>query len=87
MYPDVPSFEETLAAVGRLKLGSAAGPDGIEAEILSALDATNKRTPHEFFVRMWTGVDAMPEEWKEAFLVPLPKKGDLTLCNAGEAFC
>ena len=34
---DVPSFEETLAAIGRLKSGRAAGPDGIEAEILSAM--------------------------------------------------
>ena len=23
----------------------------------------------------------MPEEWKAAYLVPVPKKGDLTLCK------
>lgn len=77
----VPGFEETIAAVGRLKAGRAAGPDGIEAEVLCAMDPINLRALHEFFVRVWTGVDVMPAEWKEAFLVPLPKKGDLTQCK------
>ena len=70
----VPGFEETIAAVGRLKAGRAAGPDGIEAEVLCAMDPINLRALHEFFVRVWTGVDVMPAEWKEAFLVPLPKR-------------
>ena len=78
---EVPRFEETIAAVGRLKAGRAAGPDGIEAELVSALDPINLRALHEFFVRVWTGVESMPEEWKAAYLVPLPKKGDLTLCK------
>ena len=78
---EVPRFEETIAAVGRLKAGRAAGPDGIEAELVSALDPINLRALHEFFVCVWTGVESMPEEWKAAYLVPLPKKGDLTLCK------
>ena len=78
---EVPRFEETISAVGRLKAGRAAGPDGIEAELVSALDPINLRALHEFFVRVWTGVESMPEEWKAAYLVPLPKKGDLTLCK------
>ena len=78
---EVPRFEETIAAVGRLKAGRAAAPDGIEAELVSALDPINLRALNEFFVCVWTGVESMPEEWKAAYLVPLPKKGDWTLCK------
>ena len=44
---EVPRFEETIAAVGRLKAGRAAGPDGIEAELVSALDPINLRALHD----------------------------------------
>ncbi|CAE7564241.1 CFDP2 [Symbiodinium natans] len=74
----VPTFAETVAAVGRLKPGKAAGPDGVAAEVVQALDAVNLRALHEMFARVWMGLEVMLEAWKEAFLVPLPKKGDLT---------
>ena len=77
----VPSFAETVAAVNKLKQGKAAGPDGVPPEVIQALDATNLRILHEMFARVWKGIDVMPLEWREAFLVPLPKKGDLQLCK------
>ena len=77
----VPSFAETLVAIDKLKKGKAAGPDGIAPEVVQALDVTNARVLHETFVRVWEGIDPMPIEWREAFLVPLPKKGDLQLCK------
>ena len=82
----VPSFAETLVAIGKLTKGKAAGPDGISPEVLQELDITNARILHETFVRAWEGIDPMPIEWCEAFLVPLPKKGDLEPCvKAGGA--
>ena len=78
---ETPTFEETLVAVQRLRKGKAAGPDGIEPELIQALDASNLRIMHEYIVRVWEGIDPMPVEWRESFLVPLPKKGDLTLCK------
>ena len=77
----VPSFSETVAALGRLKTGRASGPDGIEAEILMALDPVNMRALHEFFARVWMEYEPMPQIWKDAYLVPLPKRGDLTFCK------
>ena len=77
----VPSFAETLVAIGKLIKGKAAGPDGISPEVLQALDNNNARLLHETFCRVWEGIDPMPNEWREAFLVPLPKKGDLQLCK------
>ena len=68
-------------AIGKLKKGKAAGPDGISPEVLQALDNNNARLLHETFGRVWEGIDPMPNEWREAFLVPLPKKGDLQLCK------
>ena len=78
---ELPSFAETVAAVDRLKTGKAPGPDGIEAELLLALDGPNLRTLHEMFCRVWEGLEPIPEDWKFSYLVPVPKKGDLTQCK------
>lgn len=40
----LPSFSETLAAIGKLKKSKACGPDGIEAELLTSLDLTDVRS-------------------------------------------
>ena len=78
---EVPSLCETVAALGRLTTGRASGPDGIEAEILMALDPVNIRALHEFFVRIWMEFEPMPHIWKDAYLAPLPKRGDLSFCK------
>ena len=78
---ETPTIKETIAAIQRLKKGKASGPDGIEAEILMSLDPTNVRIRHEFHCRIWEGLEELPKEWRASYLVPLPKKGDLTLCK------
>jgi hypothetical protein len=76
-----PTFSETLAALSKLKKGKACGPDGIEAEVLMALNLNNVRIFHEFITRVWTGAQTMPPEWLDSYTVPLPKKGDLSCCS------
>ena len=78
---EAPSFAKTVAAVDKLKAGKAPGPDGIEAQQLMALDHSNLRAMHEMVCRIWQGWEPMPQEWKHSFLVPFPKKGDLTQCK------
>ena len=46
-----------------------------------SLDPTNVRILHEFYCRIWEGLEELPKEWRASYLVPLPKKGDLTLCK------
>jgi len=77
-----PSKAETVRALKQLKNGKAAGPDGIPPEVL-----INKLNPittaemlHPFFLKIWEA-ERVPSEWKHGYLVKLPKKGDLGLCN------
>ena len=76
-----PEFPEVLAAVKSLKCGKAPGPDGIQAELIKSLSLENLRSLHEVICRVWTGVSPMPTEWLDSYLVPVPKKGDLSRCG------
>ena len=77
----LPVFAETLAAVASLKRHKATGPDGISAEILQSLPYAALRSMHEQICQVWKGLAPVPKEWKASYLVPLPKKGDLTKCE------
>ena len=70
-----PTYAETLTAISTLNTGKAHGPDGIPAELLNVLSPALKRTLHEIICQIWTGATPMPKEWKESYLIPLPKKG------------
>ena len=81
MLAEMPLFAETLAAVRSLKRGKATGPDGIPAEVLSALSHAAIRSLHEHLCQIWVGCGDVPREWHDAYLVPLHKTGDLALCS------
>ncbi|KAL8596941.1 hypothetical protein ACOMHN_027887 [Nucella lapillus] len=72
-----PTKQETMKAI---KSGKAAGPDGIPPEALKADIQTSTDMLHPLLVKIWE-TEAVPEDWKKGFLVKLPKKGDLSLCN------
>ena len=77
----VSSFAEVMVATKSLNSGKAAGPDGIPAEVLKVLRPEHLRSLREIICRVWTGLEPMPQEWKDAYLVPIPKKGDRTKCG------
>ena len=41
----------------------------------------NLRVLHEHMLRVWRRIKPMPEEWKFGYVVPLPIKGDRTICK------
>ena len=71
-----PSKVEIKKAIRHLKNGRAAGPDGISSEAVKADLNTLTKMLHELFGKIWE-TDEIPDDWKEGYLVKLPKKGDL----------
>ena len=67
-------------AIFQLKNGKSAGPDGIPAEALKANITVSVDMLHPLFQKIWKEED-IPAEWKEGYLIKLPKKGDLSNCS------
>lgn len=79
---DPPSEEELQSALGKLKCRKAGGETGILPEMLKVACCTE-----EFMKRLLDLVNdvwiecKVPADWCDAVLVPIPKKGDLSLCD------
>ncbi|XP_078382358.1 uncharacterized protein LOC144665054 [Oculina patagonica] len=78
IYP--PPKAEIVRAVKQLKNGKAAGPDGIPPEALKINPNNTAEMLHPLFLKIWEA-EKVPTEWKHGYLVKLPKKGDIGLCN------
>ena len=75
-----PRKEEIIQAIKQLKKGKAAGPDGIPTEALAAGVETSTEMLFTLFKKIWDD-EKVPLEWKEGYLIKLPKKGDLSSCS------
>jgi hypothetical protein len=75
-----PTLFEIQQAIRAQKNGKAAGPDGINAESLKAATEVTAQQLHSIFHKVWTQ-ETFPQDWKEAHLVKIPKKGDLSKCE------
>ena len=72
-------YAEVDRAVRSLEANKSPGSDGITAELLQAGDEQLARQIHKICNKAWyEGMIA--EEWSKSILVPIPKKGDLSLC-------
>ena len=74
------SKAEIVRALKQLTNGRAAGPDGIPPEVLKINPITTAEMLHPLFLKI-REVERVPSEWKHGYLVKLPNKGDLGLCN------
>lgn len=74
-----PTKGEIRIAIKQLKNGKATGPDGIPAEALKTDLETSVEILHPLFTKIWEE-EQVPSEWKEGYLVKIPKKGDLSSC-------
>ena len=79
---DKPTAREVKSALGKLKNGKAAGYSNILPEMLKA------GARSEDFVSMLTELmcavwedRCVPQEWEDAILIPIPKKGNLHCCD------
>ena len=72
--------EEIQNAIKQLRNGKAAGHDNIPAEALKADIRTNVELLYPLFKKIWDE-EQVPTEWKEGYLIKLPKKGDLSSCS------
>ena len=63
-----------------MKRGKASGPDKIPAEAIKADIETSTEILHDLFEKIWEQ-EEIPTEWKEGYLVKLPKKGYMQDCK------
>ena len=63
-----------------MKNGKVAGHDGIPAEALKADVNTSVEMLYSLFEEIWEK-EEIPAEWKEGYLIKIPKKGDLSRCD------
>jgi hypothetical protein len=76
----VPSIAEVRLAIQSLKPGKAPGPDGLCVELFKADDKMAATELQPLIEAFWD-LEEIPEACKQANLVKLPKKGDLSLCE------
>ena len=75
-----PTREEIKRAIKQLQNGKAVGPDNIPAEALKADVETMVERFYSLFEKIWEE-EQVPSDWKEGYLIKIPKKGDLSNCG------
>jgi len=79
---EIPSVEELYCAVGNIGNGKAAGESGILPEMVKVACSQGEflsRLP-ELVYDVWRKGHVL-NNWRDTILVPIPKKGDLTVCD------
>ena len=77
---DLPSFDELLDAIAATKEKKAPGECGIPAEVWKHGGLKLKERLHDLIVYIWR-YEQMPQNWKNANIVPIFKKGSRKLCG------
>ena len=77
---DPPTLDEVVRAVMHFKKMKAAGRDGIMVELIQHGGPMALKALHSLISTIWES-EFVPQEWVEAVIVPLPKKGNLQICD------
>ena len=77
---DCPTLEEVIAAIRGMSGGKAGGRSRILPELLKFSNASVLHYVHDLINDVWAK-GAVPKDWVDADIVPIPKKGDLTSCD------
>ena len=75
-----PGKAEIKKAIKHLKNGKAAGADGILPEAIKTDLSTSTEMLFELFWKIWETNEVL-DDWKEGYLIKLPKKGDVRECK------
>ena len=77
---DVPDMDEIMVAIKQQKSGKAAGPDDIPPEAMKEAKELTSEALHLLFEDIWEE-EEIPLDWKEGYIIKIPKKGDLSVCS------
>ena len=72
--------EEVEWAIGHIQNGKAVGYYGIPSEALKGDVTTYVGMLYSLFEEIWEK-EEIPAEWKEGYLIKIPKKHDLSRCD------
>ena len=75
-----PAEDKVMEALGKLKGNKAGGKTGILPEMLKCCGAVMMEYILDLFETVWKEKRVL-DEWRDALLVPIPKKGDLMICG------
>lgn len=76
----VPTFEELTEALDKLRKGKAGGKTGVLPELLLYGGAELQDRLLLLLEEVWNARSVV-QDWKDAVIVPIPKKGDLKKCD------
>ncbi|VDO79028.1 unnamed protein product [Schistosoma margrebowiei] len=76
-----PTMEEIRKAIRQIKIERAAGPDNIPSKALKLDIEVTTNMVYLLFKKIWEE-EQVPMDWKEGHLVKIPKKADLSKCEA-----
>jgi hypothetical protein len=77
---DVPTNEEVMATLNKLKNNKSPGPDGIPSEILKEGYKCMENRIYDLIVQIWNE-EKVPLSWAEALICSIHKKGDVQNCE------
>ena len=75
---DPPTSEEVMTALSRIKPGKVAGSNGLLPDIVKCCGGPLLDIIISLFSTVWREKQ-VPVEWCDSTLVPIPKKGDLSV--------
>ena len=75
-----PEIDEITTAIGMISEGKSPGSDGIHPEVIKRGGSKLLSTLHEIIQEAWNTA-TVPQDWKDAQLVTIFKKGDRRLCG------
>ena len=75
-----PTKEEIMLSINHLKNKKAPGEDNIPAEIYKTCSTVLLDSLHKLFCCIWES-ETFPSDWSTSILLPLPKRGDKSLCQ------
>ena len=79
-FDDLPTSEKLELSLCRLKKRKAVGGTGISPELILAGPVELRDRIVTLMKQMWAE-GTVVRDWKDAEIVPIPKKGDLSMCD------
>ena len=71
---------EVKWALGRLTMNKTSRGDGIPVELFQILKDNAVKVLHSICQQIWK-TQQWPQDWKRAFFIPIPKKGNSKECS------